>query len=431
MKSSKLAQSTSKKSKSINNRWTQGHKNNEQTNLGDTSSRRLPTVDLSKITRRRNFMRENIDNHQRKKTTKMGSSRVNGNGGTVMSSFPITHKRWIIPFILLLCLCPIFILLIGIMTQPSALIVSASLTENFHDGGASYSSQLRHEKAGFGGGASSAAVAGTVGHSLMAAKSTLMHQSPRMQSEMVAADAMTMGEQVVEGLNDALDRLDSKRYTDHRMLVHEGDMKLVTLQGTLEYLTEQIRSLVSSSDGQGYVESQQSFDRSYNHGEYDTSLSTVTLKGIYMTVRIASGQYFEIIQKIRAILSNDPLVKGRVVYVNTKSRDVTDEFVDAASRADVVDASRTSLLSLLKQASSLDDVFRLQREINRLTETYESHKSRANALEKQAVRCNICILAVLSFCVHFASMDIQIQLERVYTDLTTTNMGLLFVFPFL
>jgi hypothetical protein len=104
-----------------------------------------------------------------------------------------------------------------------------------------------------------------------------------------------------------------------------------------------------------------------------------------MTVRITSGQYFETIQKIRAILQNDR-VRGHVVYLNTNSRDVTDEFVDAASRADVIDASRTSLISLLKQASSLDDVFRLQREINRLTESYESHKSRANALEKQAVR---------------------------------------------
>jgi Domain of unknown function (DUF4349) len=90
-----------------------------------------------------------------------------------------------------------------------------------------------------------------------------------------------------------------------------------------------------------------------------------------------------------------------VVYVNTNSRDVTDEFVDAASRADVVAASRTSLLSLLKQASSLDDVFRLQREINRLTESYESHKSRANALEKQAVRVShsffaVCMRALLA-----------------------------------
>jgi hypothetical protein len=64
---------------------------------------------------------------------------------------------------------------------------------------------------------------------------------------------------------------------------------------------------------------------------------------------------------------------------------VTDAYVDASSRADVLQASRQALQTLLQEAKQVKEVLEIQRELNRLVEAYESQKNRAQRLQKQSV----------------------------------------------
>jgi hypothetical protein len=52
---------------------------------------------------------------------------------------------------------------------------------------------------------------------------------------------------------------------------------------------------------------------------------------------------------------------------NTYSRDVSDENIDATSRADILAASRSAMKTLLLKATVVQDVLQIQNEINRLT----------------------------------------------------------------
>jgi hypothetical protein len=74
-----------------------------------------------------------------------------------------------------------------------------------------------------------------------------------------------------------------------------------------------------------------------------------------------------------------------VSSVNINSQDVTDSYIDASARADTLDASRKALKILLGKATNVQDIMEVQRELNALTQQYESHRKRAVHLKKEAV----------------------------------------------
>jgi hypothetical protein len=97
-----------------------------------------------------------------------------------------------------------------------------------------------------------------------------------------------------------------------------------------------------------------------------------------MTIRVRSDKFYQVIEEIRKIVHS-------VSTLSTNSRDVTDQFVDASARADVLEAARSSLQALMVKANNVEDVLRLQKELNRLTESSESLRQRAQQLKKQSV----------------------------------------------
>jgi hypothetical protein len=78
-----------------------------------------------------------------------------------------------------------------------------------------------------------------------------------------------------------------------------------------------------------------------------------------MTIRVRSDKFYQVIEEICKIVHS-------VSTLSANSRDVTDPFVDASARADVLEAARLSLQALMAKASSVEDVLRLQKELNHL-----------------------------------------------------------------
>jgi hypothetical protein len=158
---------------------------------------------------------------------------------------------------------------------------------------------------------------------------------------------------------------DDKQLTSP-MLVYNGDMRVqVVHQEKIPSFSEALKAIVKET-GDGYFEDQ----THQNSGTPNERLS--------MTIRVRSDKFYQVIEEIRKIVHS-------VSTISTYSRDVTDQFVDASARADVLEAARSSLQALMAKANSVEDVLRLQKELNRLTESSESLRQRAQQLKKQSV----------------------------------------------
>jgi hypothetical protein len=186
--------------------------------------------------------------------------------------------------------------------------------------------------------------------------------------------------------DENMDRLESKEYTTKRMLVHEGHLSGFAWKGELNEVVDRIEDIIKDS-GDGYIENKSVNTQdpySYYRGRGSESREQEEdqpLKEVSMTVRVQSDRFHAVVESVR-----DFLGEKRIRNVRLSSRDVTEQFVDASSRADVLDASRRSMKGLLSKAATVQEVLNIQREINLLTTQYESQKQRANHLQKQSVR---------------------------------------------
>jgi len=70
-----------------------------------------------------------------------------------------------------------------------------------------------------------------------------------------------------------------------------------------------------------------------------------------------------------------------------------DEFIDVTARADVLEAARDSLKTLLSKANTVEDVLRVQQEMNQLTESIESRRQRALQLKKDSEFSTLSLFA--------------------------------------
>lgn len=90
-----------------------------------------------------------------------------------------------------------------------------------------------------------------------------------------------------------------------------------------------------------------------------------------------SDKFYIVISALQGLLGSD-----MVRSLSTSSHDVTDSFIDASSRAETLVVCRKAIQVLLQKAQNVQEVMEGQRELNRLTQEYESHKSRAESLRK-------------------------------------------------
>lgn len=199
----------------------------------------------------------------------------------------------------------------------------------------------------------------------------------------------TMGGDVLDALENH-ERESTNPDVSGRMLVHSGHVALQAYRDDLMTLADKIEALVKE-EGQGYVE-----QRSSNNNVQDRWYSGGGRLSVDMRLRVSSQKFHDVVNSIRSMVDED-----MIISVSTNSNDVTDQYVDASSRADTLDASRKALKLLLAKADTVTEVMKVQRELNRLTQEYESQKSRALILKKQSVSCFYAELLFLFIAILF------------------------------
>lgn len=185
----------------------------------------------------------------------------------------------------------------------------------------------------------------------------------------------TMGGDVLEALENH-ERESTEPDVAGRMLVHSGHVALQAYRDDLMSLADKIEALVKE-EGQGYVE-----QRSSNNNVHDRWYGGESRLSVDMQLRVSSKTFHSVVNSIRGMVNED-----MILSISTNSNDVTDVYIDASSRADTLDASRKALKLLLAKADTVKEVMNVQRELDRLTQEYESQKSRALILKKQSVSC--------------------------------------------
>lgn len=202
------------------------------------------------------------------------------------------------------------------------------------------------------------------------------------------------------------DKHDSSSCTVQKpFLVHNGELKLHIRNGRLEDAIERIQHLVQD-DKKGYIETK----TVYTIGDYNANdnfqPTPLQLYGTFLTIRIQNDDYFSVFRHVQKNLFNDDdeIQFGlRVIQYTTNTKDVTDKYIDASARANVLHVSREALLRQLvfinnnnnnastttnsnfDAITTVSDVLYIQSEINQLTEQIESQRLRAKYYEKQSV----------------------------------------------
>lgn len=75
---------------------------------------------------------------------------------------------------------------------------------------------------------------------------------------------------------------------------------------------------------------------------------------------------------------------SEVLSSSISGEDVTEQYVDAATRAKNLEAAHTRLLALMERANDVRSTLEVQRELTRVTGEMEAHKTRAMSLQKRA-----------------------------------------------
>jgi hypothetical protein len=177
----------------------------------------------------------------------------------------------------------------------------------------------------------------------------------------------TMGRSISQSLEEAMkDKPDLANIP--RMLVHEGRITLLTKEGKVEETATRIEDMIIR-DG-GYIASKNAYRNGYGQRQ---SLE------MDIQLRVPSDKFHDTIKSLKSLVGPD-----MVRDLNINSRDVTESYIDASSRAETLSASRKAMQVLLEKANNVKEVMQVQQELNRLTQECESQKSRANSLKNHA-----------------------------------------------
>lgn len=96
-----------------------------------------------------------------------------------------------------------------------------------------------------------------------------------------------------------------------------------------------------------------------------------------ITVRVPNEQRSQVLAQLRDM-------SVRVINENIDGRDVTDQYVDLQSRLAVLEETKARFEVLLDQATEIDDLLRVQRELVNLQRQIDSLKGQQEYLEKSA-----------------------------------------------
>ena len=133
----------------------------------------------------------------------------------------------------------------------------------------------------------------------------------------------------------------------------------------------QVRS-ISGAHG-GYILASNSYtDDQYEYGS--------------ITLRVPADQFDQALAELR---SSD--VVGKVEHEETSTQDVTGEFIDNASRLRALHATEARFLELLSEASNLDNVLRIEYELQTVRSEIETIEGRQQYLDTMTTYSTITV----------------------------------------
>eukprot|EP00586_Coscinodiscus_wailesii_P006448 CAMPEP_0172490920 /NCGR_PEP_ID=MMETSP1066-20121228/21545_1 /TAXON_ID=671091 /ORGANISM="Coscinodiscus wailesii, Strain CCMP2513" /LENGTH=278 /DNA_ID=CAMNT_0013259655 /DNA_START=456 /DNA_END=1292 /DNA_ORIENTATION=- len=199
----------------------------------------------------------------------------------------------------------------------------------------------------------------------------------------------TMGQDFLSSL-EIKDQVTDEEQIDvtsvDKMLVHDGSIEISATKKDVENLTNEIVSFFD--DGKkGYIENNS------KHSSHDSRLH------VNLSLRVLSSEFHSMMASIQSMIKDKNNDKNRnnknkidVRSVSSSIVDVTDQYVDVASRANTLKTAQKAMTALLERSNTVDEIISIQRELNSLTQEYESKKSRVEHLKKQVDLSHLLII---------------------------------------
>ena len=212
-----------------------------------------------------------------------------------------------------------------------------AMTESSDDVYADYYSEAYAEE--------EAAVAdGAYGSGVMSAKSV---------SNEEAGEAQSSTSEITE------DTSDSQRKLIYTVTMNVETQDLESIQEFVETRTQELG---------GYIEN------SYIQGRSSVGNSSGRRYASY-TIRIPADQLDRFVSQVGE--------EANVTSQNTSVEDITLQYVDSASRRDVLETERDSLQDMLRQAESIEDILAIRAQLTQVQSELESTESRLRVYDNQ------------------------------------------------
>ena len=162
---------------------------------------------------------------------------------------------------------------------------------------------------------------------------------------------------------------------DSARIVKTGSIELGIGKGTLEQTMTSITTTVSGMGG--YVSSSQN----NGIGSDDNARPSGQL-----VVRVPAASFDDLVNQVRKL--------GDVRSVTTSGQDVTAQFTDLDARINALTATRDQLLTILGQASAIQDVLQVQDRITQVQSDLDSLTGQRKLLDDQATYGTLTINAL-------------------------------------
>jgi len=108
-----------------------------------------------------------------------------------------------------------------------------------------------------------------------------------------------------------------------------------------------------------------------------------SLDGSAIVVKVPAGRFAEALQEFARL--------GEITDQQIKGADVTEEFLDLKIRLENAQKSRLRLLAILEKNQKIEETLKIERELQRVTETIEQIKGRLRYLSERAAFSTITV----------------------------------------
>ena len=112
------------------------------------------------------------------------------------------------------------------------------------------------------------------------------------------------------------------------------------------------------------------------------------LKVIELTAKIPIDQFEWIISSLKQLVLTPAIdlaiEKGQLIHDNLQITDITDNYIDATSRASSLQATEKQLLKLMDKAANVNEILQIQKELNRIIQNKESQENLAKSYKQRS-----------------------------------------------